>query len=444
MENTIFRAPRESRFAPLRLSAASNGLQFSHHFQNSYGSNSYQPPRLLGVQYYADAPAVSRLDGRPAKKQQTAVLTPVDPNKGTARPNLPVLRRTVSSLVPPEVPLKSLARSKGKNDGNLRPKANTKAMTAAKSLHRLSSSAASIHSTTSSFRSRKRKYYQVACLTSMPCEILDQIFCHLGQKELHAILLSNKYLADSAAPALYATPKFASTYRFAQFVSLITHNALLANLVRELDLSNISAEVPEDLPLAGWRDWKYRTDPLHTIRRDDFNRRRGGKAPPPSTQPKGAHPLPSPFLAQYHTCRDVPFGAVLHILVACQRLRKVNLSNILIAADYAVLPTKHSVYRPTTFTKLLFVSDVPKAYTWRSDETRAINAGVEVVEAILNLRYLETFYTKHGIWLTSNTATKLVQGNLKVEWDFRECGGYKGEKWAVKGSSDEIYALLSE
>ncbi|KAF3919615.1 hypothetical protein ABW20_dc0104043 [Dactylellina cionopaga] len=441
-------APRESRFAhtpvPLRLSAASNGLQFSHHFNSSYGST-YQPPRLLSTQYYSDAPASSRLDGRPTKKQQTAVLTPINPNKGAAR-TAPVLRRTVSSLVPPDIPLKPLLRSKGKNETNGRPKANAKAMAAAiKSVHRLSSSAASIHSTTSSFRSRKRKYYQVPCLTSMPCEILDQIFCHLGQKELHAILLCNKYLADSAAPALYATPTFSSTYRFAQFVSLITHNAPLANLVRELDLSNISAEIPEDLPLAGWRDWKYRNDPLHTIRREDnFKLRKGGKVAPPPVPPQGVHPLPSPFLSQYHTCRDVPFGAVLHIVVACQRLRKINLSDILIAADYAVVPMKYSSYRPTAFTNLLFVSDVPKAYTWRSEETKAINAAVDIVNAVMKLRYLESFEAKHGVWLTSSIATKLVQGCPKVAWDFRECGGYKGEKWAVKGSSKEIYALLRE
>ncbi|KAK6540937.1 hypothetical protein TWF694_008320 [Orbilia ellipsospora] len=448
-------APRERRFAhtpvPLRISAASNGLQFSHHFNGSYvggpGASAPQRPQMLGAQYYSDGPAAFRLDGRPSKKQQTAVLTPVDANKNAAA--TPVLRRTVSSLLSPDLALKSPAKSKDKNVETTattrRSKATAKAMAAAKSLHRLSSSAASIHSTTSSFRSRKRKYYQVACLTSMPCEILDQVFCHLNQKELHAILLCNKYLADSAAPALYATPKFASTYRFAQFVSLITHNSPLANLVREIDLSNIAAETPEDLALAGWRDWKYRNEPLHTIRREDnFKLRRSGKVAPPPTPPKGVHPLPSPFLTQYHTCRDVPLGAVMHILIACQRLRKLNLSNVLVAADYAVLPTKYSTYKPTTFTKLLFVSDVPKSYTWRSEETKAVNAAVDLVNAVIGLRYLESFEVKHGVWVTSSIANKLVQGAPKVAWDFRECGGYKGEKWAVKGSSEEIQTLLGE
>ncbi|KAF3165340.1 hypothetical protein TWF751_009123 [Orbilia oligospora] len=440
-------APRESRYAvPLRISAASNGLQFSHHFNSSYGGR-YQSPRLLSTQYYSDAPAGPRFDGRPAKKQQTAVLTPVDPNKGAARPTVPVLRRTVSSLVPPDVPLKPLAKSKAKNEATSKLRTTGKSMAAAmKAAHRLSSSGASIHSTTSSFRSRKRKYYQVACLTSMPCEILDEIFCHLDQKTLHAILLSNKYLADSAAPALYAAPTFASTYRFAQFVSLITHNAPLANLVRELDLSNIPSEVPEDMPLAGWRDWKYRTDPLHTIRREDnFRLRKGVKVVAPPTPPKGVHPLPSPFLTQYHTCRDVPFGALLHIIVACQRLRKVDISNVPIADDYAVLSpaARYSKYRPTAFTNLLFVSDVPKAYTWRPDETKAINAAVDVVDAVLKLKNLEYFGARHGVWVTSAIANKLVTGYPKIEWDFRDCGGYKGEKWATEGTSEEIYSLLN-
>ncbi|KAF3940956.1 hypothetical protein ABW19_dt0206429 [Dactylella cylindrospora] len=281
----------------------------------------------------------------------------------------------------------------------------------------------------------------------MPCEILDEIFCHLGQKELHAVLLCNKYLADSAAPALYATPKFASTYRFAQFVSLVTHNAPLANLVRELDLSNISADIPEELPVAGWREWKYRTDPLHTIRREDNFKLRKGKSVAPPAKQKGVHPLPSPFLAQYHTCRDIPMGAVIHIVVACTRLRKINISNVPLAADYIVLPAaaRYSGYKPTAFTNRLFVSDVPKAYTWRSEETKVVNASVDLVDAVTRLRSLEVFKARHGVWVTKDTASKLVRGCHRVEkWDFRGCGMYKGTRWATKGSSEQIRELLKE
>ncbi|KAK6336318.1 hypothetical protein TWF696_001880 [Orbilia brochopaga] len=429
---------------PLRLSAASNGLQFSHHFNGSF----YAPP------YYSDAPT-PRPAPRPLKKQQTspAVLTPIDPNKGAAAspPTTIPLRRTVSSLVPPDLPKHSL-KQKAKNAlDTARPRPAKS--TAANPAHRLSSSAASIHSTTSSFRSRKRKYYHLACLTSMPCEILDEIFSHLPQRDLHAVLLCNKYLADSVAPALYAAPRFASTYRFAQFVSVITHSPLLANLVRELELESVAEAVPEDLPVAGWRDWKYRSDPLHTIRRepDGFRMRKGGLGVKSGGGGKGmvraTHPLPSPFLTQYHTCRDVPMGGVLHIMVACSRLRKINLSNVVIADDYAVLPpaAKYSGYKPTAFTTLLFVSDVPKSYTWRSEETKALHAAVELVNAVTKLRYLESFEARRGVWLTSGIASRLVSGCVRgVEWDFRECGGYKGERWARKGSSDEISGLLVE
>ncbi|EWC46005.1 hypothetical protein DRE_04798 [Drechslerella stenobrocha 248] len=408
----------------------------------------YQPPRLLASEYYSSGPSVSHHSDRPAKKQQTNVLTPVDPNKGAAHV---VLRRTVSSLVPPDLSLRHSSKSPSKAQKDGRPTrssaSKSAAAAAAKSAHRLSSSAASIHSTTSSVRSRKRKYYHVPCLTSMPCEILDEVFSHLTQKDLHAVLLCNKYLADSAAPALYAAPRFASTYRFAQFVSLITHSPPLANLVRELNLSNIATDVPEELPLAGWRDWKYRNDPLHTIRKEtDFKIRKGWKAVASAPPPKVAHPLPSPFLTQYHTCRDVPIGAVLHIITACPRLSIIDLSYVPIAADYAVLPVaaKHSGYKPTAFTNLLFVSDVPKAYTWRSEETKVVNAGVELVDAITKLRSLKTFKARRGVWLTTGIANKFVKRCRTVGWDFRECGGYKGEKWAVRGSSEYIEGLLGE
>ncbi|KAJ6257667.1 hypothetical protein Dda_7454 [Drechslerella dactyloides] len=455
----MFVAPRSREYrggfsyartpVPLRLSAASNGLQFSHHFNGSF----YAPP------YYSDTPS-PRPIGRPLKKQQTlpAVLTPIDPNKGAAAvstssppPVVVPLRRTVSSLVPPDLPKLSI-KQKAKNA--LSPDAARRPTKAANAAHRLSSSAASIHSTTSSFRSRKRKYYDVACLTSMPCEILDEVFSYLPQRDLHAVLLCNRYLADSVAPALYAAPRFASTYRFAQFVSVITHSPLLASLVRELELESVAEAVPEDLPVAGWRDWKYRTDPLHTIRRepDGFRLRKVGGGSSGGGSGKGrvkgtTHPLPSPFLTQYHTCRDVPMGGVLHIIVACSRLRKINLSNVAIADDYAVLPpaSKHSGYRPTAFTNLLFVSDVPKSYTWRSDETKALHAAVELVNAVTKLRYLESFEARRGVWLTSGIASRLVSGCVRaVEWDFRECGGYKGERWARKGSSEEILDLLVE
>lgn len=196
-------------------------------------------------------------------------------------------------------------------------------------IRRPSSSAASVRSITSSHLSRKRKITPVPTLETIPFEIQDQIFSSLPQETLHALLLTSTALVEAAAIAMYTKPVFASTYRFAQFVTTITHSQRYAEMVRVVDLSKFGKEDLKDLPLAGWREWKYRTEPLYSIQREiqspgsKIQPGQGRQLDDQETQSNPTHAKPNPFLKQWSTCRDVPTGALIHVLKACKRIKLV-------------------------------------------------------------------------------------------------------------------------
>ena len=225
-------------------------------------------------------------------------------------------RRGVSSLIPSSI--RQGHTSKESHKG-----------LALSSTRRLSSSTVSVRSFTSSHLSRKRKITPIPTLETIPFEIQDQIFSSLPQQTLHALLLTSSGLVEAAAIAMYSRPEFASTYRFAQFVTTVTHSQSYAEMVRVMDLSKFGNEDLIDVPLAGWREWKYRTEPLYSIQRET-------QMPGCKIQPGQArdlheqeirsnpnHPKPNPFLKQWSTCRDVPTGALIHVLKACQRIKSV-------------------------------------------------------------------------------------------------------------------------
>lgn len=281
----------------------------------------------------------------------------------------------------------------------------------------------------------------------MPSEILDAIFQYLGQDTLLALTKVSRQMLDEAANTLYARPSFASTYRLAQFVSVISQKPLLARMVRVLDLSNLESCVEPDVPLAGWREWKFRSSPLYTVHRDDLGKRdkSGSREIGPIVKRTGSHPLPLPFLKQYSTSRDIPIGGILHILRACPHIQKLNLSNVLLAPDYSVLRTKTSTYKSVAFTGLLFVSDVPKSFTWEVNDTRPLHASIDLVEAVLSLKCLGILKIKGGLWITRDIARRIVGECEKLEMvDFRECGMHKDHRWAIEGQKDKVKAIIQE
>lgn len=145
-------------------------------------------------------------------------------------------------------------------------------------------------------------------LTNIPTELVHEIAKHLSRTDLLNLICTCKQLHTDTITLLYAKPNFVSTYRFAQFVSTVSHNVQLAALVRELDLSAFS-KLPKDLGLAGWREWKYRNEALYTIYSgtDEADR---------------LHPLAHPLLLKHSNGgHDIPLGALMHVVKSCPHLR---------------------------------------------------------------------------------------------------------------------------
>ena len=115
------------------------------------------------------------------------------------------------------------------------------------------------------------------------------------------------------------------------------------------------------------------------------------------------------------------------------------MSYLSLAADYAIVPSSKA---PTAFTKLIFVSDVPKSWTWHANEIHPIS-GTNIAESIVKLPQLESLRIKKGIWLSTDLVTILVRRCSKLEKvNFKGSGMMQGMKWAIKGSRDELLQIL--
>jgi hypothetical protein len=117
------------------------------------------------------------------------------------------------------------------------------------------------------------------------------------------------------------------------------------------------------------------------------------------------------------------------------------MSYLSLAADYAIAPSSKT---PTAFTKLIFVSDVPKSYTWHPSEIQSIS-GANIAESIVKLPQLESIRIKKGTWLSTELVTILVRRCPKLEKvNFKESGMMQGMKWAIRGSKDELLDILTD
>jgi len=154
-----------------------------------------------------------------------------------------------------------------------------------------------------------------ASLTNIPTELVHSIVRYLTRADLLNLICVCQQLRSETTMLLYTKPYFKSTYRFAQFVTTVSHNQKLAELVRELDLSHIS-KLPRDSGLAGWREWKYRSESLYSLypgqEMEGNNANGSTKTHPP------AHPL---LLKHSLGGPDVPLGSLMHIIKSCFRLR---------------------------------------------------------------------------------------------------------------------------
>ena len=151
-------------------------------------------------------------------------------------------------------------------------------------------------------------------LENIPSEVKDHIFSYLPQESLYCLLLSSSALFEEAAICLYYSPLFRTTYRFAQFVTTVSHSRRYADMVRVYELSDRKDAENHINGFASWREWRYRETPLYAAR-----------SPPkqviePKTKAyKGTHPGFNHLFNKTNTC--MPVGLVVHVLAACRNIR---------------------------------------------------------------------------------------------------------------------------
>ena len=155
---------------------------------------------------------------------------------------------------------------------------------------------------------------QVA-LENLPPEIKDQIFSYLPQADLSNLLFTSPSFTEAITIKLYYKPKFPTTYRFAQFVTTVSHSKRYANLVKILDIPGSCNPWSNKSNRATWREWKYRDQPLYAAQYPSlFSAKRRSCY--------RSHPTRCPFM-KFENDNILPIGAVVHVLMACQNIRSL-------------------------------------------------------------------------------------------------------------------------
>ncbi|KAI5963793.1 COS111 [Candida pseudojiufengensis] len=275
-------------------------------------------------------------------------------------------------------------------------------------------------------------------IINLPIEVLDYIFYFVDDKsDYKSCLFTCKLFYHMAKPYCYENLEFTSTYRFAQFISYLRLNSEIGQFVKKIDLSGIKpgydgdAEIeesqinetngetdtieteisPSNKVYAGWRDWKFKNNPLYTnhpspnalskIRSNASNsqvsivssksnssqksssskkfakpfkyfksrkrsrpfnsgRPKTRKTPrleylklPPNAAVSGSdkystpHPYINKFLLNYSTSKDVPIGYILHMINLCPNVTSLNLGNLSLSTDYEI--TRSTIHKYQNF-----------------------------------------------------------------------------------------------
>lgn len=399
-------------------------------------------------------------------------------------------------------------------------------------------------------------------LLDLPVELIDDILANLDQPSLLNLLQVCRPVSALAIRHLYFEPQFTSTYRLAQFVTTVTHNVELAHYVKVLDLSHITCSTRKGTgePLAGWRDWKLRTEPLYSIAgshgspgtaahynvshlppqrtlspgtdtapegasppqrplHESRPSKRGGlrrysksshsstdlqeldgstakgkrkllpghtntsssnhhAIPSSSTVPKPTHvatpPPPPPFkhassphpvqsflLRQFTNSRDVPLGALLHLLKVCHNLLIVDLSRLPLATDYFInetpsmmlsttrYPTPLRKFPITSASGYIFVSDVARPRAFPQHALKQVSIS-QLMDAIAGLRFLTTLNLGRATWLSKELVNRFLDTAESVQFtqtlhslDFRDSGLARDLEWAIQGTPEEVKAAAS-
>lgn len=272
--------------------------------------------------------------------------------------------------------------------------------------------------------SPKTELAELVQIRNLPVEMLQQIFELIGDKKTYInCMFVSKQFYQLSKPHVYKEVSFKSTYRFAQFITYLRVNPDVGMYVEHVDLSQIEPgandedsdiESPtqddssdpqvrhpktnshdtqhEGKILAGWRDWKFKSNPVYSTvssplskvnsnsqnlhrthhstksqksvtsklsssskilrlshlvlfkgrKRQKLNTRRRNSLPPVPTEinlqtiRRSSHPSINRLLISYATSKDLPIGYVLHLISICPNIVCLNLGNLSISTDYEI------------------------------------------------------------------------------------------------------------
>ena len=120
--------------------------------------------------------------------------------------------------------------------------------------------------------------------------------------------------------------------------------------------------------------------------------------------------------------------------------RHVDFSNVSISPDYAI---ESPTYVPSSFTSLIFVSDVPKSWTWKGGELKQVYTA-DVIQCFMLLPQLQSLRIKKACWLSSQDVETIVKHCPQLQHvDFRESGMKQNMHWARRGRKVDVANILA-
>jgi hypothetical protein len=301
---------KRSQNQPLNLSRASNSLQFSTHATRYYKAVG-PPPEPIGKR---GSSVTTVTISHEKRKATSSVSDTYALSKLIGRGSAPGYEYDISAVKKPHSRPPSVKSSRKSSVRSIPVRTAQKRQSIDTIRSRVS--AASIMSGSRlSAKFDRLIIEEPASLMNIPVELVHAIIQYVSRLDLLNLNCTSKQMYAETIMLLYARPHFASTYRYAQFVSTISHNQRLASLVRELHLSPFT-NMPKN-GLAGWREWKYRTEALYTLYPNNDTPDNNN-----SDQIYVNHPLAHPLLLKYSPgVHDVPLGSLLHIVKSCPHLR---------------------------------------------------------------------------------------------------------------------------
>jgi hypothetical protein len=121
--------------------------------------------------------------------------------------------------------------------------------------------------------------------------------------------------------------------------------------------------------------------------------------------------------------------------------RKVDISRLQLGSDFIV---RHIEHPPTTWTGMIYVSDIQRSWTWEPQELVPIY-NMYIVDQLRKLKQLETFIAYNFISLSTIMAQNLVESCPQLKWvDFRKSGMTLEQPWKIKGSRGQVATILRQ